>query len=250
MMTKRRKLGWIPDKVDERDHVYKVKKTMDSFPAMVDHRKRFFRAWDQGDLGSCTAQAAGAACMFLDIYDRDMPVVVPSRLFVYYATRTLEGTKNVDSGASIRNTIKAIATWGYPPEDKWPYDIKKFTARPSEDVITEAAKERIKSYQRLDRNLDQFREVLCEGYPIILGFGVYSSVYDRSVKKTGHIPVPKAGEKREGGHAVLVVGYDDAKEALIIRNSWGEDWGEEGYGYLPYRFIEDPKLSGDFWTIR
>lgn len=188
--------------------------------------------------------------MFLDIYDRDMPVVVPSRLFVYYATRTLEGTKNVDSGATIRNTIKAIASWGYPPEDKWPYDLKKFTVRPSEDVIAEAAKERIKSYQRLDRDLDQFREVLCEGYPIILGFGVYSYVYDRSVKKTGHIPVPKAGEKREGGHAVLVVGYDDTKESLIIRNSWGEDWGEDGYGYLPYAFIEDPKLSGDFWTIR
>ncbi len=249
-MSKRKNLGWLPDEFDERDFVYKSKKTSAQFPSVVDHRKRYFRAWDQGDLGSCTAHAASAACMFLDVYDRDMPVVVPSRIFVYYATRTLEGTKHSDSGATLRNTIKAIATWGYPPEDKWPYDIRKFTIRPPEEVISLAAKERIKSYERLGRDLDHFREVIAEGHPIILGFAVYPSIYDRNVKKTGHIPVPKAGEKREGGHAVLVCGYDDAKEALIIRNSWGEDWGEEGYGYLPYRYIEEPKLSGDFWTIR
>jgi C1A family cysteine protease len=249
-MTERKKLGWLPDAHDERDHLYKSKKSSEKFPAAVDHRKRYFRAWDQGDLGSCTAQAAGAACMFLDVYDKDMPVVVPSRLFVYYATRTLEGTKSADSGATLRNTIKAIASWGYPPEDQWPYDIKKFAIRPPEDAIAMAAKERIKSYERLNRDLDQFREVINEGHPIILGFSVYSSIYGRSVKRTGYIPVLKASDKREGGHAVLVCGYDDAKQALIIRNSWGEDWGEEGYGYLPYEFIRDPKLSGDFWTIR
>ncbi|MDQ3230802.1 MAG: C1 family peptidase [Pseudobdellovibrionaceae bacterium] len=250
MMTERKKLGWLPDKADERDHIYNAKKSSPEFPAVVDHRNRFFRAWDQGDLGSCTAHAAGAACMYLDVYDRDMPVVVPSRLFVYYATRTLEGTKNSDSGATLRNTIKAIATWGYPPEDQWPYNIKKFSIRPPEEAIAVAARERIKSYERLNRDLDQFREVISQGYPIILGFSVHSSIDGRNVKKTGFIPVPKPGEKRDGGHAVLVVGYDETKEALIIRNSWGEDWGEEGYGYLPYAFIEDPKLSGDFWTIR
>ncbi|MDQ3234542.1 MAG: C1 family peptidase [Pseudobdellovibrionaceae bacterium] len=249
-MSKRKNPGWLPDKYDERDFAYKAKKTNATFPSVVDNRKRFFRAWDQGDLGSCTAQAAGAACMFLDVYDRDMPVVVPSRLFVYYATRTLEGTKHSDSGATLRNTIKAIATWGYPPEDKWPYSIEKFTVRPPEEVISLAAKERIKSYERLGRDLNQFREAINEGLPVIIGFSVYSSIDDRSVKKTGFIPVPKPGDMRDGGHAVLVVGYDDTKAALIIRNSWGEEWGEEGFGYLPYRYIEDPALSGDFWVIR
>lgn len=249
-MSEIRNLGWLPDAPDERDFVYKARSTSEKFPEVVDHRKRYFRAWDQGNLGSCTAQAAGAACMFNDVYDKDMPVVVPSRLFVYYATRTLEGTKNIDSGATLRNTLKAIATWGYPPEDKWPYDISKFAVRPSEDVIGVAAKEKIKTYERVERNLDHFREVINEGHPIIIGFSVYGSIYGRNVKKTGFIPVPKAGENRQGGHAVLVCGYDDTKKALIIRNSWGEDWGEEGYGYLPYAYIEDPRLSHDFWTLK
>jgi C1A family cysteine protease len=249
-MTKRKNLGWLPDKVDERDFIYKAKASPQNFPAVVDHRKRYFRVWDQGDLGSCTAHAACAACMFLDVYDQDMPVVLPSRLFVYYATRTLEGTKNTDSGATLRNTIKAIATWGYPPEAEWPYDIKKFSTRPPEETIAVATKERIKSYERLSRDLDQFREVINAGQPIILGFSVYSSIDGPNVRKTGYIPVPKPGEKRDGGHAVLVCGYDDTKQALIIRNSWGQGWGEEGYGYLPYAYVEDPKLSGDFWTVR
>jgi C1A family cysteine protease len=249
-MTQKRKLGWLPDTPDERDHRFASKRTAASFPKVVDLRNRLFRAWEQGDLGSCTAHAAGAAAMFLDVYDHDMPVVVPARLFIYYATRSLEGTQKTDVGASIRSTVKAIVTWGYPPEDKWPYNIERFAVRPSDDVIALAAKERIKTYQRLGRDLDEFRESLAEGYPIIIGFSVFSSIYGRNVKKTGVIPVPKAGENLEGGHAVLVVGYDDTKRALIIRNSWGEDWGEEGYGYLPYRYIEDPKLSGDFWTIR
>ncbi len=247
---KKLKLGWIPDTHDARDHVYKARDTVERLPPAVDHRERFFRAWDQGALGSCTAQSAGAAAMFLDVYDKDMPVVVPSRLFIYHATRTLEGSENEDTGATIRNTIKAILNFGYPPEDQWPYDIKNFAVRPPAELFVLAKKERIKAYERVDRNLDHFRQLIKDGFPIIIGFSVYESLYGRNVKKTGVIPVPVEGEKRLGGHAVVICGYDDCKEAFIIRNSWGEGWGEKGYGYLPYRIIETPGLSQDFWAIK
>ncbi|HYX37280.1 MAG TPA: C1 family peptidase [Oligoflexus sp.] len=243
------KLGWIRDTKDERDRKYSAKASQD-LPVLADFRSRYPRVWDQKSLGSCTAHAVGAAALYIDIYDRDMSIVVPSRLFIYYMTRALEGSIGQDVGATIRNSIKAVAKFGYPVEDSWPYVIKDFRERPSDEAISSAFRERVSYYERVDRDLSHFKEILSRGYPIVLGFSVYDSMYGTSVKKTGRIPVPKKGEKYHGGHAVLACGYDDEAGALIIRNSWGEDWGESGYGYLPYDFILNSNLSGDFWTIR
>lgn len=244
-----KKFGWIRDTHDERDRKYAAKSS-DGLPSKADFRSRYPRVWNQKTLGSCTAHAVGGACLFLDIYDKDMAIVVPSRLFIYYATRSLEGTISRDSGATIRNSIKAVAKFGYPVEDLWPYNIRDFKVRPSDDVIATAVPQKISSYERVDRDLTSFKEVLSQGYPIVLGFSVYSSADGDEVTRTGKIPVPQKGDKYRGGHAVLACGYDDELGALIIRNSWGESWGENGYGYLPYEFIEDRNLSGDFWTIR
>ncbi|RYZ81212.1 MAG: peptidase, partial [Proteobacteria bacterium] len=138
---------------------------------------------------------------------------------------------------------------GYPLEDNWPYNVKEFATKPPEALAKPALREQVKRYEQVARDLNEFKEVLSEGFPIVLGFTVFPSIYNAEVSKTGVIPLPQKGETREGGHAILVCGYDDEKEALIIRNSWGENWGDGGYGYLPYGYITDKKLSANFWTI-
>jgi C1A family cysteine protease len=240
--------GWVPDSKDERDRKYTLKSAVNLL-SKVDFRDRFPRVWNQGSLGSCTAHAVGAACLYQDIYDEDSPITVPSLLYIYYMTRALEGTIGIDAGATIRNTVKAVVKFGYPIDDLWPYKISDFRKRPDDNVIRSAAREKVSSYERIDRDLSHIQEVLSHGDPIVFGFTVYESVYGQDVEKTGVIPIPKKKEKVIGGHAVLACGYDDERQALIIRNSWGKEWGEAGYGYLPYHFVENAKHSGDFWTV-
>jgi C1A family cysteine protease len=240
--------GWIPDSKDERDRKYSLKRSVNLL-SKVDFRDRFPRVWNQETLGSCTAHAVGAACLYQDIYDEDSSITVPSLLYIYYMTRALEGSIGIDAGATIRNTVKAVVKFGYPLDDLWPYKISDFSKRPDENVIRSAAREKVSYYERIDRDLSHIQEVLSRSDPIVLGFTVYDSIYGQDVEKTGVIPIPKKKEKVLGGHAVLACGYDNERQALIIRNSWGEDWGEKGYGYLPFDYISDPKLSADFWTI-
>ncbi len=246
-MTKR-KHGWKPDIGDRRDLHFKPKK-VGRQPSRVDLRDRFFPVWNQGSLGSCTAHAVGAACQFLDIFDRDMQIVTPSRLFLYYNARLLEGTTASDDGAFIRNAIKSAAKFGYPSEDLWKYRTKDFARKPSPTVYKNSGNT-VKRYERVQRNLGHFRKLLADGLPIVIGISVYTSLETEKVTKTGVIPLPKKTEKMIGGHAILVVGYDNDEKHFIIRNSWGAGWGAEGYGFLPYEFIKDADLSDDFWVIR
>lgn len=243
------KSGWKPDVPDNRDFVFTPRR-LGRQAREFDLRDRFFRCWQQGSLGSCTAHTVAAACLFRDVFDRDNAIVVPSRLFIYYATRSIEGTIDSDAGAEIRNAIKSVAKLGYPPEESWPYLTRNFAKKPSAKAFKAASQEKIKKYERVNRRISHFRRLLVDGYPITVGFSVYESIYQPKVEKTGFIPLPRRKEKMDGGHAVLAVGYSDSKQALIIRNSWGTAWGEQGYGYLPYEFIENPNLSDDFWIIR
>lgn len=240
--------GWIPDSKDKRDRKYASKRPMNA-PSKADFRDRLPKVWDQGSLGSCTAHAIGAACLYQDIYDDDRSITVPSLLYIYYMTRSLEGTIGIDAGATIRNTVKAVVKFGYPREDLWPYAVDDFKKKPGDEVIAAASREKISSYASVGRDLSHMREILNQGDPIVFGFTVYESIYGEDIDKSGIIPLPKKREKIIGGHAVLACGYDDEKQVLIIRNSWGGSWGEGGYGCLPYAYIDDPKLSGDFWTI-
>ena len=106
------------------------------------------------------------------------------------------------------------------------------------------------SYRRLVQNLSQMKGCLASGYPFVFGFSVYESFETQTVARTGRIPMPESGETMLGGHAVVAVGYDDAGECFIVRNSWGEKWGLQGHGLMPYAYLSNPDLAADFWTIR
>jgi C1A family cysteine protease len=178
------------------------------------------------------------------------PDFTPSRLFIYYNERVIEGTVNSDSGAQIRDGIKVVVKEGDCPESEWPYNIAKFTNKPSASCYKDARKHRAVQYQRLVQNANQLKGCLASGYPFVYGFTVYDSFESQQVAKTGIVPMPAPGEQVLGGHAVVAVGYDDSQQRFIVRNSWGTTWGMKGYFSVPYAYLTDANLSSDFWTVR
>ena len=142
-----------------------------------------------------------------------------------------------DDGASIRDGIKSVATLGDCPEKVWPYDIKKFASTPSKAAFTEALRYKAVQYQRVSRVLNQMKGCMASGYPFVFGFSVYESFESQKVAKSGVVPMPAPSETLLGGHAVLAVGYDDAMQRFIVRNSWGPKWGMRGYFTMPYGYL-------------
>ena len=243
--------GWIPDLPDRRDFVYAAPLArLPKLPAKVDLRSGCPPVYDQGALGSCTANAIGAALEFGQMKQGQADIFVPSRLFIYYNERVIEGTVDEDSGAMIRDGVKSVAKLGAPHEQLWPYVIAKFRTKPSKPAYTDAERHQAILYQRVSRTITQMKGCLAEGYPFVFGFSVYESFESETVAKTGHVPMPTGDEVLLGGHAVLAVGYDSSKSWFIVRNSWGPKWGLSGYFTMPFDYLLDEDLSDDFWTIR
>ena len=244
------KYGWVPDLPDARDHLYAAPpQYLSDLPAQVDLRGQCPKeVYDQGQLGSCTANAIAGGFEF-DLLKQQAQDFMPSRLFIYYNERVIENTVDSDSGAMIRDGIKSVSKQGVCPETDWPYDISKFTNKPSDQCYQEALQHRVTSYQRIPRVLNQFKGCLAHGFPFVFGFRVYESFESDEVAKTGVVPMPAANEQALGGHAVLAVGYDDEQQRFIVRNSWGVGWGMSGYFTLPYAYLMDRGLASDFWAV-
>ncbi|MEI5995882.1 C1 family peptidase [Paraburkholderia bengalensis] len=246
-----KRFGWVRDLPDQRDHLYAAPVTaLAALPPSVDLRTQCPPIYDQGDLGSCTGNGIAAAMQFERMKQNLTPNFIPSRLFIYYNERVIEHTVNSDSGAMIRDGMKSVAKLGDCPETLWPYDISKFAVKPPSNAYSEALKDRVVQYQRLVQNLSQMKGCLASGYPIVFGFTVYESFESPQVTRTGVVPMPAHGEQVLGGHCVVAVGYDDAHQRFIVRNSWGTGWGMDGYCTMPYAYLIDPNLSSDFWTVR
>ncbi|MDQ7096922.1 C1 family peptidase [Desulfosporosinus sp. PR] len=241
------------DKVDERDKSFHaiLNKLKIVLPKVVDLRNGCSPVVDQGELGSCTANAIASGFReYLEIQAGKLTAL--SRLWLYWEERKLEGTVDDDAGASIRDGMKILHKYGCPPEIDWPYDISKFSQTPPTESFADAARYKIKEYHRVS-SLIALKTALAEGYPVVIGIKIYENFESDQVAQTGIIPLPKQGEQYLGGHAVLAVGYkDDAQikdEGVVIcRNSWGENWGDHGYFYLPYHYFDDNVL--DMWTGR
>jgi len=263
-------MGWNRDLPDVRDLTAeapgvekvlaqsgKMKAVKKALPPSVDLRKWCSPIEDQGELGSCTANAGVGLLEYFErrTYSKHLDA---SRLFLYKVTRNLLGWKG-DQGAYLRSTMKSMVLFGMPPERYWPYTIEKFDDEPTTFCYSFAQSYRSIQYYRLDpagttpgKVLSNVKKSLAAGLPSMFGFSVYSSM--PGTNEGGDIPFPQPGDRLEGGHAVVAVGYDDSRKigkekgALLIRNSWGKDWGEKGYGWLPYGYVEQ-ELADDFWTL-
>jgi C1A family cysteine protease len=251
MPRRNKNYGWIPDLPDHRDFAYAAPlRVAAALPTKVDLRKKCPPILNQGDLGSCTANAIGNAHRFEQRRQGVASEFLPSRLFIYYNERAIEGTINSDSGAMIRDGIKSVAKKGVCPERMWPYVIAKFARKPPAAAAKEALKHQALSYMRISQNIAQMKGCLASGNPFVFGFTVYDGFESDAVAKTGTLQLPAPAEKVAGGHAVLAVGYDDAKQRVIVMNSWGTGWGMKGFFTMPYAYITDSNLADDFWTIR
>ena len=221
-----------------------------TLPVKVDLRPDCPPVFDQGALGSCVSNSISAAHWFDQIKQKKANIFTPSRLFIYYNTRVIEGTVNVDAGAQIRDGVKAVAQNGVCNELLHPYIIKNFAKKPTPICYSEGMKNQAVQYLRVNQTLNDLKTCLASGFPFAFGFAVYTSFESVEVAKTGIMTMPKKSEKCLGGHAVLCVGYDDEKKAFIIRNSWGSSWGDKGYFYMPYEFTTNQNLAADFWVIK
>jgi C1A family cysteine protease len=181
-----------------------------------------------------------------------------SRLFHYYATRKIEGTTNEDSGATIRDAIKAGVSYGVANENMWPYDIAKYRTNPPSAVWADASKHKVTSYHSIaDGDLASIKSAIAQGNPVGFGFQVYDYFLTSDMASKGKLCLPKANESLHGGHAVTAVGYDDLVSmpdgsvgAMLIRNSWGSDWGiGGGYFWLSYNYVANTRLCSDFWVV-
>lgn len=263
--------GWHPDLPDHRDLLYATPHPVAlALPPSVDLRPGCPPVYDQGQLGSCTANAIAGAFEFDQIKEK-LPDFIPSRLFIYYNERVIEHDVQSDNGAQIRDGIKSVASQGVCPEtfpnglglpvgDTWPYSDRNtdpdpcptcpYAKKPSPSCYAVAKNHTVKLYQRLTPVLNTLKGCLASGYPFVFGFTVYESFESQQVAQTGIVPMPGPKEKSVGGHAVVCVGYDDAKQQFIVRNSWADTWGIKGYCLMPYSYLTDPNLADDFWTIR
>ncbi len=251
MAHKISRFGWQPDLPDYRDLTFAAERaTLRKLPTKVDLSKQCPPVYHQGILGSCTANAVGAAFQFGLLKQDAARAFTPSRLFIYYNERVIEKTVSTDHGAQLRTGIKTVHKQGVCPENMWPYQEDKFAHKPHPNCYAEALKNQAISYHRVSRNLNQMKSCLAEGYPFVFGFTVYDYFEGDDIKKTGKLNMPKKGEAEAGGHAALVVGYVESSKRFIVRNSWGPEWGNKGYFTIPYDYVLNENLSDDFWTIR
>jgi C1A family cysteine protease len=251
--------GWRRQLPDVRDMLYTAR-LKDLPPDEADLRPSMPPVYDQGQLGSCTGNAI-AGVMEYERNRQGLSDFVPSRLFIYYNERALEGTVSSDAGAVIRDGIKVVNSDGVCPESLWPYNIGMFSVKPPKRCYVSAEADKAVQYLAV-QTLGDLKDAISSKLAVAFGFTVHKSFESAEVARTGIMPMPEPGDPTVGGHAVVAVGYSDPKRQLVVRNSWGSSWGDGGYFYMPYQYITGSQISddsspingahlaSDFWAIQ
>lgn len=239
--------GLQRDKPDTRDILYKIRMPgLAPSTTNMQNIHQFALRYDQGSLGSCTANAALYAFRRV-LQVNGQPDWDASRLFAYYNART-DDCKSEDSGASIRDVIKGLAKYGVCHEKTWPYVISKFATEPDAASFFEALDHQAIKYERLPQSKEAIMDAVWRGYPVVYGKILYESFMTEDVARSGIVPYPrKCWDGKIGGHAMMIIDYDEG--FTIEMNSWGSAWGQGGICKVPWKYVLDPSLAFDFWVI-
>ncbi|CAF3895127.1 unnamed protein product [Rotaria sordida] len=230
-----------------------VKYNQSQLPHKVDLRPWMTTIEDQSDVNSCTANAMAGAYEYLNYKATNRKLDV-SRLFIYYNARIKDLDENervTDEGSSIPATIESMEGLGVCLESLWPYSIKKVNVKPKKQCYEAAEEYTITEALEVDIDINEMKSCLAQGFPIIIGLNLYSS-FDKAMEK-GIVPMPikeEISRSKHGSHALLASGYSDKSQAFIVRNSWGEEWGDKGYCYVPYDYMTNKGLCNDAWTVK
>lgn len=232
---------------DPRD--YRIAPQDEPVPQRVDLRPKCTAVENQGAIGSCTANAVVGALEYLQCR-QGMPKQDLSRMFSYFNSRRIRNEVMADRGATIAQAMASVLSFGVCLESLWPYNPALFAAEPSPDAYRDAQDREAVEYMRVQPGAD-IRRVLALGFPVVFGIVLPQKCY-AAAERDGRIPHPETvqGNETQGGHAMLIVGYDLSDRQYIVRNSWGEGWGDRGYCYIPFDLMDDSGRAREFWTIR
>lgn len=232
--------GWKPSKPHNAKKYTLYHPKISDRPAEVDLRPKDCPIFDQGKIGSCTANGLAGLLGFLN------PGSVYSRLFIYYNERRMEGTVDQDAGAEIHDGIQTLVTMGACLESLWPYNVYQFTTEPTQACYDQAKCNVITDYFHLE-TFEDVLDCLASGFPVVFGIQVHTSFESEEVASTGKVPQPGGFDNIVGGHCMKAVGYSDTRQVIIVANSWGTGWGENGYCEIPYEYFRDE--ANDMWKI-
>jgi C1A family cysteine protease len=244
------KYGLIPSLPDHRDYVLSAPSPLlaAALPPSIDLRPSISWCYDQEAENSCTAQSSSSLIRFLWNKDKKADIA-PSRNFVYFNERKLENDIDDDNGAQLRSAMQVLSNTGVCLEASWDYNQQTLFTPPPIALYNQAQANKVATYQALLKIRLSLQSCLSSGYPFVFGMMVHSSFESSATAQTGIVQMPTSQDAVEGGHAVLAVGYDDQKQWYICMNSWGPSWGDKGFFYLPYQFMES-NFTFDQWTAR
>jgi C1A family cysteine protease len=238
--------GWLPSPPDHRDKVYSAAPLAGVYD--YDLRGWMPAVYNQGSTGSCVWQSVSAAMEYLRRREL-LSDFVPSRLWGYYQTRVIEETTESDSGCTVRDAMKVANGFGVPPEDLWPFITSKVLVEPPDNLGIIAKTDMALAYAVVASQRSAILSCFKQNCPVIIGCSVFAGIESQEAAGTGVIPMPLPDEAPAGGHAMLLVGYQSGPRRFIVRNSWGPEWGDGGYGYMDAEYVTNPALTDELWVI-
>lgn len=234
------RFGCIRDQFDERDHLMRVYLPVIKLPKAIDWTSKMSPVRDQGDEGICVGFATSVGMKEYQEQQDYQQLVLLSPRFVYSECKKIDGMPRSE-GTTIRSAMIVLAANGVCQEKFWPY-VPHQRNKAQKGASRDAKRFRVKAYARV-LNLSELRHTLATKGPCVIGIQVFEGMMRT---RTGIVPMPKKNEESLGGHAICPVGYDDSKKLVKFKNSWSQTWGLQGYGFLPYAYID--RYMMDAWS--